>query len=331
MTSNTCAATASPEIPLSTPAAALPRGIDRLAPGVVDWLLLILPGLIWGASFLFIAEGLESVGPNGVTFLRILIGFLTLSMVPAVRKPVLRSDWGGAALLGVIWFAFPLSMFPFAEQHVSSALTGMLNGALPIIAAIVASFLARRSPSRGVLIGLAVGFSGGVAMAIPGFSAGHSSAGGILMILAALVSYGFAINLARPLQIRNGALPVIWRALGVALVLTGPLGVPAVLAADHWSARSILSLLALGAGGTAIANVLTATAAGRMGATRASATTFLMPGVALALGVLIRDESVAALAIAGAILCLLGAWLIRRANEQGAQAATARRPVLRNP
>lgn len=317
MTSNTCAATATPEMPLPTPAR--PRGIDRLAPGVVDWLLLILPGLIWGASFLFIAEGLESVGPNGVTFLRILIGFTTLSLVPAARRPIASSDRGGAALLGVIWFAFPLSMFPFAEQHVSSALTGMLNGALPIIAAIVASFLARRLPSRGVLIGLAVGFSGGVAMAIPGFSAGHSSAGGILMILAALVSYGFAINLARPLQIRNSALPVIWRALGVALVLTAPLGIPAVLAADHWSARSILSLLALGAGGTAIANVLTATAAGRMGATRASATTFLMPGVALALGVLIRDESVAVLAIAGAVLCLLGAWQIRRAN------------VLRNP
>ena len=91
---------------------------------VVDWLLLVVPGVIWGASFLFIAEGLEAVAPNGVTFTRIAIGFLTLSLFPSARKPVARADWAGTASLGVLWLAFPLSMFPFAEQHVSSALTG---------------------------------------------------------------------------------------------------------------------------------------------------------------------------------------------------------------
>jgi drug/metabolite transporter (DMT)-like permease len=83
------------------------------------------------------------------------------------------------------------------------------------------------------------------------------------IILVALVSYGFAINLARPLQQRNGALPVVWRALGIALMLTAPPGVPAVLDA-HWSPRPVAALLTLGAFGTAIASVLAATAAGRM-------------------------------------------------------------------
>src|SRR3954453_9149864 len=85
-----------------------------------DWLVVALPGIIWGASFLFIAEGLRSVGPKGVTFARILIGFLTLAVIPAARRPVRKADRGGTALLGLIWMAFPLSMFPFAEERVSS-------------------------------------------------------------------------------------------------------------------------------------------------------------------------------------------------------------------
>src|SRR6202034_4459620 len=141
-----------------------------------DWLLLIVPGLIWGASFLFIAEGMRSIGPHGVTFVRILLGFATLSMFPAARRPILRSDWTGTVGLGVLWLAFPLSMFPLAERHVSSALTGMLNGANPLFTAIVAALLSRRAPSPWLCAGLAIGVAGALLMAIPASGEGHSSA-----------------------------------------------------------------------------------------------------------------------------------------------------------
>ena len=145
---------------------------------------------------------------------------------------------------------------------------------------------------------------------------------GVLLILAALVSYGFAYSLSGPLQQRNGALPVIWRALGVAVILTAPLGVPAVLA-GHWSLRPAAALIALGAGGTGIAYVMTATAAGRMGATVASVNNFIIPVVALALGVGLRHEQVSWISIAGAAVCLTGAWLIRRARLAGERRQTA--------
>jgi drug/metabolite transporter (DMT)-like permease len=276
---------------------------------VADWALLVVPGVIWGASFLFIAEGLAAAAPNGVTFTRIAIGFLTLSLFPTARRPVARADWAGTAALGVLWFAFPLSMFPFAEQHVSSALTGMLNGATPLCVAAVASVIAHQLPARGTLVGLIVGFGGAVVMALPAMG-GASSAFGVALIMAALISYGIALNIARPLQQRNGAIPVVWRALGVALILTAPLGLPAMLD-GQWTLRPALAMLGLGAGGTAIATILTATAAGRMGATKASATAFLIPVVALILGVVIRHEHVTAISLAGAAICLAGAFIIR--------------------
>src|SRR5678815_394983 len=93
----------------------------------LEWFLLAAPGLIWGASFLFIAFGLESLAPNGVTFVRLLIGFATLSMFKAARGPIQSGDGWGVFWVAVLWMAFPLSMFPFAEQHITSAMTGMLN------------------------------------------------------------------------------------------------------------------------------------------------------------------------------------------------------------
>jgi hypothetical protein len=54
----------------------------------------------------------------------------------------------------------------------------------------------------------------------------------------------------------------------------------------------------------------------RLGATRASATTFLIPGVALALGIIVRGEHVALVSVLGSALCLLGAWTIHRAKTR---------------
>jgi len=301
------------------------RGRPRDHRPHLDWLLIVIPGLIWGASFLFIAEGLQAVAPMGVAVVRIALGFAALSCVPAARRPILREDRGKTALLGVLWLAFPLSMFPFAEQHVSSALAGMLNGATPLFAAVVASALARQAPSRRVGLGLAVGFVGAILIALPGLSGVdmRDQAPGVLMILAALVSYAFAYSLARPLQQRNGALPVVWRALAWALLLTAPFGAPAVTRA-HWTAASLGSLLALGALGTGLAYAVLATAAGRLGATRASSNNFIIPVVSLLLGVLVRHERVSPLSIAGAGICLVGAWLIRPvAANQRARASSA--------
>jgi len=283
-----------------------------------DWLLMLGPGLIWGASFLFIAASLSAIGPAGITFVRIAVGFGVLALVPAARAPIPRADWPAVALLGVIWLAFPLSMFPFAEQRVSSALTGMLNGANPLFTALVASLLARRAPSRAVAAGLAVGFAGTLLVALPTLGQGGSSVDGVILTLAGVVSYGFALNLARPLQLRHGALPVLWRAQAVALVLTAPMGIPDLIVA-RWTPGAALAVLALGALGTALANVLLMVAAGRVGATRASATTFLIPAVALVLGVVVLGEHVARWSVVGGAVCVAGAWLTRRAQLERAR------------
>ncbi len=277
-----------------------------------EWIMFAAPGVIWGASFLFIAEGLEATGPYGVAFVRLLVGFAALAAFPAARRSIGPGAWLAIGAVALTWMAFPLTLFALAEQRVSTAVTGMLNGAVPFFATIFATLIARRAPARNIVVGLLVGLAGSVMIALPTASAGASSAIGIAMILAAVTSYGIAINIARPLQLKHGALPVIWRAQAIALVLTAPLGVPDVLNAQ-WSLWPVLSLLALGALGTGVAFVLTATVAGRMGAPVASAIAFLIPPVALILGVVVRGEVVPLISAIGSAVCIAGAVLMQRA------------------
>jgi drug/metabolite transporter (DMT)-like permease len=273
--------------------------------------LIVFPGVVWGASFLFIAEGLHAVGPHGVAFARITAGFATLACFPAARRSIAREAWPRIALLALFWMAIPLTLFPFAEQRVSTAMAGMLNGAVPLFAAIVAAIIARKLPSRNVVIGLGVGLSGVLFVALPNLSAGGASMDGVLLILLAITLYGISINVARPLQMTYGALPVLARALGLAMLLTAPLGLPEVVH-GHWSLVPFLSLVALGALGTGIAYVLSTTAAGRLGATRASSAIFITSPVALLLGVVLLHERIALISLVGALLCIAGALIIRR-------------------
>src|SRR5262245_50200440 len=109
---------------MSSPqAVSVPSSPAATSASLGDAALVVVPGLIWGASFLFMAEGLTAMGPNGVTFMRLLVGFAVLTAFPGARTPLTRGDWRGVLALSVLWMAFPLSMFPIAEQHVSSATT----------------------------------------------------------------------------------------------------------------------------------------------------------------------------------------------------------------
>lgn len=277
----------------------------------VDWLLLVVPGLMWGSSFFFIAEGLDAFQPGLITPLRILFGFLTLGMFRSSRVRIVGPDRWRVALLGVVWLAVPLSLFPFAEERVSSSVTGMLNGATPLFVAVVAGVLARRPPPRSVVVGLVVGFGGVVLIAVPTLGEGSSSAVGVALIFGALACYGLAINLAVPLQRHYGALPVIWQAQAVALALTAPLGI-ASLPASSFAWHSAFAVLALGALGTGAAYAIATNNAGRLGSTRASVTTYIIPVVSVLLGVVLRDETVTLVALAGCGIALLGAYLTNR-------------------
>ena len=293
------------------------QGTHRGAFAGVDWVLFLVVGAIWGSSFLFMAIGLEAFRPGFVTWLRILFGAAALWLVPGSRAPI-GADRGRLLLLSVTWVVIPFTLFPLAQGSVNSAIAGMLNGAAPIFTAVVATILLRRPPGSRQLVGIPLGFVGVAAIALAAAGEGSSQVVGVVLIIVATICYGIAFNVATPLQQRYGSLPVMARILTIGAVVTTPLGVASVPGSSFsWSA--VFAVAAVGVLGTGLAFVLMGRLVGRVGPTRASIVGYLIPVVALLLGVLLRDDEVGPIAIAGVALVVAGAYLTsRRETRPGA-------------
>ena len=291
--------------------AAAARADRHAVYGLTEYACMLGSAGIWGASFVFIATSLEHFRPGVVTFVRIAVGLLTLTAFPGARARIDRADRGRVVLLGVLWLAFPMTLYPIAQQHISSGLTGMLGASIPVFTAVVAGVVHRQLPARVHGVGIAVGAVGIVLLGLPALGAGRNSAVGVGLIVTACVSYGLAFNVAVPLVRRYGAMPVFWRALLVSVPLTLPYALVG-LRHSTFGWRSLAANVTLGAGGTAIAFVLLLTLTARAGATRSSMTTYLEAAFAFALGTIIRHEPVRALEVLGCGTLLVGAWLSSR-------------------
>lgn len=298
----------------STPLPTTSTGTHSEAFGTTEWGLLTAVALIWGSSFLFMAIGLEAFEPGVITLARVVLGAGTLAFVRRARSRIDRTDMPRVVLLGVIWIGIPLTVFPIAQQWIDSSVAGMLNGAVPVTATLWAAALLRSMPAWRQVVGIAVGFVGMVAISLPELADSSSTALGAGLVILAVVLYGLSTNVAVPLQQKYGALPVLFRAQLVAIVVVLPYGLIG-LPSSTWSWTAAAAMVPLGVLGTAMAFVLMATLVGRAGATRGSIAIYFVPVVAMVLGVVFRDEAVEPVAMVGLVLVLIGAWFASRSEN----------------
>ena len=286
-------------------------GLNAGAFGWLDWLLMAGTGLMWGSSFLFIAEALEAFPPAAISLIRLVLGALALGVTSRARSRVDREDLPRIALLGIVWMAVPLLLFPIAQQWVDSSIAGMINGGVPLFAAVIAALLLRSLPHRAQTAGLLVGFVGVLLITLPSATETGGSPLGVGLLVSATALYGLAVNLSVPLAQRYGALPVLWRAQLTAIVITAPFGIPGIVDSS-WAASAVMALIVLGVMSTGVAFVAMAELGKRVGPTRGAIGIYFIPVVAMILGVVFRDETVAATAVVGTGLVLAGAWLSSR-------------------
>lgn len=289
-------------------------GTRSAAYGAVDWAYFGSTSLIWGASFLFIAEGLESLDPRVIAWARLVLGATTLALFPRARRRIEPDDRGRIVLVGLASAALPAILFAWAEQSVSSALAGMLVSATPITTVAIAVLLTRVWPAGPQRWGLLVGFGGVVLLTVPNLTGSSAAPAGVAMVIVAVFAYGLGNNLYPPLQQRYGALAVMmWAQIAAALIMT-PLGATGI-SSSRLELLPVLAVLALGVFGTGLARGMHVALIGRVGAARGAIAGYTIPIVALLLGVLVRDETVEPIQVVAVGIAVVGAWLVSRRDS----------------
>ena len=283
--------------------------------GVIEWLLALGMAITWGSSFLLIDIIIRDAPTTFVPFGRSFFGMLALFFVPGSRNKIDQKHWSRLIILGFIWMAMPFFLFPLAEKTVASSIAGMMNGALPVVVAVITAIWVRKAPSIQRTIAVAVGFIGIALIAAPSIREGSSAdLNGIIYLCLALLCYAVGLNIARPLQAIYSPATLMLRVVAISTLISSPLGLVA-LTDTTFTLNMIGATVILGALGSGIAFLLFGTLLKRTGPVRAMIPTYFTPIVGTFLGVLFNDEKILMLSIVGMLIVIVGAWLTSRPEK----------------
>jgi drug/metabolite transporter (DMT)-like permease len=278
------------------------------------WVLIASLSVLWGGAFFLIEVGLTSYPPNTLVFLRLALAVPLLWAAlrfTGQRLPRDYASWAILTVVGLLNCALPFILFFWGQQYLDSGYAAILNATTPLWGVVVAHLMTndeKLTPARG--LGVLVGMAGIVTMV------GSDALGGLtdslLAQLACLVStlfYSFAAIFGRRLGQANMSPMVITtgQTLAAALIM-----LPVMLIVDHpWtlpmpSLAATSAALTLAVFSTAIAYVLYFRLIDRAGASNAQLVAFIMPVLAVILGVLFLNETLAPRQLAGAALIALG-------------------------
>lgn len=280
-------------------------------------------GLIWGIPYLMIKVAVEEFSPATLVLGRTAIAAVILVPVAAAKgqlRPLLPY-WRPLLAYTLVEICIPWVLLGYAEQTLSSSLTGLLVAAVPLVGALLVWMTGHERVEPRRVAGLLVGFAG-VALLV-GFDVGTANLGALLAVAGVVVGYALGpLLLARYLS-HLPALGVVAASIGLTAIGYLPVGLLQRPSRPP-SAEAWLSVLGLALICTALAFLVFFALIAEVGPARATVITYVNPAVAIALGVLILGESLTVSIAAGFMLILAGS-VLATARDRGPRRAPALR------
>lgn len=284
-----------------------------------DWALFGALTLLWSSAYAFTRLAVETLPPSLIIPLRLTLGavvILGVMVAMGERLPPLKEwrKWRAMALMGFVGMTAPFFVITTAQQTIDSSLAALYVAATPIFTVVAAHFAFHdeRLTARKSL-GIGVGFLGVATLFGPSVVAQFGSAS---MAAQGLCLLGTMFYAASTIIARSAPpMPSLVFAAGFVMfgaLLSWPLALGVDYGALQPSTRSIIGVIALGIGSSALASIAYISLVQRAGATFLSLTGYAIPAASAIIGFLAFNERPSWLALAGFALVLAGVWLAQR-------------------
>ena len=295
--------------------------------------------VVWGSTYLAIAYVVETLPPLLAAAIRFLIAGTALIAFVAAQHAWRRSrgrdadlpvprmvEWRTALIVGTLLLLGGNGLVSLAEQRIPSGIAAVMIATVPIWMSLFEAFLTRTAPSALAIGGIAVGLVGAVILLLPSEGIGSLDPIGVGMVAVSAMAWASGSLYARrgPLP-RNALLGTGMEQLagGVALAVAATaIGEPSRLVISQVSTSSLVGLAYLIVFGSLAAFTAYVWLLNHVPVTTVATYAYVNPVVAVALGVLFRNEPLtprtllAAALIIGAVVAMLSGRP-RQAEEAG--------------
>jgi drug/metabolite transporter (DMT)-like permease len=287
------------------------------APGLTPavTVAIVVTVLAWASAFIVIRGTAPYFSGGALALGRLVVGAALLSLLLIGRKWVAptRTEWLLIVGFGVVWFGGYNIALNIAEKTLDAGTTAMIVNIGPILIALGAGVFLREGIPKWLAIGAGIAFVGVVLIGIG--TSGHDSGvdgAGVVWALLAAVTYAAGVLMQKPALKRLPAAQVTWLGCVIGLVACLPFAGQLVEALQTAPPAAIAGAVYLGAVPTALAFSTWAYALSRMPAGQLGVTTYIVPPLAVVLGLVVFGEIPAVTAIIGGAICLVGVGVSRR-------------------
>ncbi|WP_038362843.1 DMT family transporter [Bosea sp. UNC402CLCol] len=283
---------------------------------------LLICSLLWGSSYLFIKLMSGEVSALAIAASRGLLGAAVLSLwsLGRGRSPLPRRaeilPW---IMLGTTNGWLPNVLVGYALIQLASGPAAMIQAAGPLVTALVAHLVfAEERLSRRRLGGILLGMAGVALLIGPRLFEGGGTALSVIAMIGATLSYAVANLYVRtvPTAIGDPARLALGQQMFSGVIATGLtlaiLGPSAFLPLGS----HLPVMLALGIFATAIPVTVFMRLIRAAGPTRAAMTGYLVPTVAVILGVVVLREALELRQVLGGCIILAGVFLVTTAPRK---------------